>query len=210
MDAAPLSMLPVGHSFITRLANYTLVSGTMNLGLNEGDCQVAFFARSGLTLRKIVPLTDEVSSRQPDVVFLEIGCNEIDRVAPFVLAEQVCEFAKMLVARGVRQVIVSQFFFRDSARSRYHVVSNFNDLVTQYNQRMNSLWHPQALISGDIMVECGRSGANCCVTEYIIRTTECFSGENSLHKIVVNVTVNNQYLRLYYVCHGENQFAGRK
>ena len=75
----------------------------MNLGLNESDCQVAFFARRGLTLRKLVLLTDEV--------FLEIGCNEIDRVAPFVLAEQVFQFAKMLVARGVRRVIVSQLFF---------------------------------------------------------------------------------------------------
>ena len=110
MDAAPLSMLLVGHSFISRLADYALVSGTINLGLNESDCQVAFFGRRGLTLRKLVPLTDEVLSRQPDVVFLEIGCNEIDRVAPFVLAEQVFQFAKMLVARGVRRVIVSQFF----------------------------------------------------------------------------------------------------
>ena len=57
-----------------------------------------------------MPLTDEVLSRQHDVVFLEIGCNEIDRVAPFVLVEQVFQFAKMLVARGMRRVIVSQFF----------------------------------------------------------------------------------------------------
>ena len=49
-------------------------------------------------LRKLVPLTDKVLSRQPDVVFLEIGCNEIGRVAPFVLAEQVFQFAKILVA----------------------------------------------------------------------------------------------------------------
>ena len=87
-------MLLVGHSFIRRLADYALVSGTMNLGLNECNCQVAFFAQRGLTLRKLVPLTDEVLSRQPDVVFLEIGCNEIDRVAPFVLAEHVFQFAK--------------------------------------------------------------------------------------------------------------------
>ena len=131
--------LLVGHSFIRRLADYALVFGMMNLGLNKSDCQVAFFARRGLTLRKLVPLTDEVSSRHPDVVFLEIGCNEIDRVAPFVLAEQLFQFAKMLVARGVRRVIVSQFFFWDSARSRYHLVSDFNDRVTQYNQRMREL-----------------------------------------------------------------------
>ena len=138
MDAEP-SMLLVGHSFIRRLADYALVSGTMNLGLNEGDCQVSFFARGGLTLRKLMPLTDEVLSRQPDVVFLEIGCNEVDRVAPFVLAHQVFQYAKMLVTRDVRRVIVSQIFFRVSARSRHHVVSEFNDRVTQYNQRMRQL-----------------------------------------------------------------------
>ena len=164
--------LLVGHSFITRLADYALVSGTMNLELNESDCQVAFFGRRGLTLRKLVPLTDEVLSRQPEVVFLEIGCNEIGKVALFVLAEQAFQFAKMLVARGMRRVIVSQFFW-DSARSRCHVVSDFNDRVMQYNQCMSSLWRPRTLISGDIAGEweCGRSGANCCVTEYIIRTT---------------------------------------
>ena len=111
MDAEPLSMLLVGHSFIRRLADYALVSRTMYLGLNEGDCQVSFFARGGLTLRKLMPLTDEVLSCQPDVVFLEIGCNEVDRVAPFVLADQVFQYAKMLVTRGVRRVTVSQIFF---------------------------------------------------------------------------------------------------
>ena len=70
MDAALLSMLLVRHSVIRRLADYALVSGTMNLGLNESDYQVAFLAQRGLTLRKLVPLTDEVLSRQPDVVFL--------------------------------------------------------------------------------------------------------------------------------------------
>ena len=146
MDAAPLSMLLVGHSFISRLAEYALVSGTMNLGLDESDCQVAFFGRRGLTLRKLVPLTDEVLSRQPDVVFLEIGCNDIDMVAPVVLAEQVFQFAKMLVARGVRRVTVSQIFFRDAARSRYHVVRDFNDRVTQYNQRMRELTMASATV----------------------------------------------------------------
>ena len=109
MDAAPLSMLLVGHSFISQ------------------------------------PLTDEVLSRQPDVVFLEIGCNEIDRVAPFVLAEQVFQFAKMLVARGVRRVSFASFFW-DAARSRYHVVRDFNDRVTQYNQRMHELTMASAAV----------------------------------------------------------------
>ena len=111
MDAAPLSMLLVGHSFISRLAEYALVSGTMNLGLDESDCQVAFFGRRGLTLRKLMPLTDEVLSRQPDVVFLEIGCNEIDMVAPVVLAEQVFQFAKMLVTLACDELQCRKFFF---------------------------------------------------------------------------------------------------
>ena len=36
--AEPLSMLLIGQSFIRRLANYALVSETMNMGLEEGDC----------------------------------------------------------------------------------------------------------------------------------------------------------------------------
>ena len=50
MDAEPLSMLLVGHSFIRRLADYALVSGTMNLGLNEGDCQ--FLCSRGVDAKK--------------------------------------------------------------------------------------------------------------------------------------------------------------
>ena len=86
-----------------------------------------------------MPLTDEVLSRHPDVVFLEIGCNEIDRVAPFVLAEQVFQFAKNAGSTWRATSYSFAIFFRDSARLRYHVVSDFNDHVTQYNQRMREL-----------------------------------------------------------------------
>ena len=42
IEAESLSMLPVSHSFIRRLASYVLLSGTMNLGLDEGDCAKTF------------------------------------------------------------------------------------------------------------------------------------------------------------------------
>ena len=109
MDAEPLSMLLVGHSFIRRLANYALVSGTMNLGLEEGGCQVSYIGRGwGLTLRKLIPLTDEIMSRKPAVLYVEIGCNDLDKIAPFVLADDVFLYAEMLVSCGVNRVIISQ------------------------------------------------------------------------------------------------------
>ena len=56
------------------------------------------------------------------------------------------QYAKMLVTRGVQRVIVAQFVSRNSARSRHHVVSEFNDRVTQYNQRMRQLTTASAAV----------------------------------------------------------------
>ena len=40
-----------------------------------------------LTLSKLTVLTDEILSRQMDIIYIEIGYNKLCRVAPFVLAD---------------------------------------------------------------------------------------------------------------------------
>ena len=65
----------------------------------------------GVTLRKLIPSTDEILSRQSAIAYVEIGCNELDKVAPFVLADDVFQYAEMLVSRGVSRVFISQLFF---------------------------------------------------------------------------------------------------
>ena len=47
-----------------------------------------FLDRGGLTQIKLMPLTDEILSRQPYVVYIEIGSNELCGVAQFVLADE--------------------------------------------------------------------------------------------------------------------------
>ena len=99
-----------------------------------------FLSRTGwcLTLRKLIPLTDEILSRQPVVVYVETGCNELDKVAPFVLADDVFQYAEMLVSRGVSRVIISKKL--SGLRSfDTHMVPDFNDRVMLYNQRMRYL-----------------------------------------------------------------------
>ena len=87
-----------------------LVSGTMNLGLQEGDCQISFLGQGFDPRSKLLPMTDEILSRQPAVSYVKLGCNALDKVAPFILADEVFQYAEMLVALGMSRVIISQLF----------------------------------------------------------------------------------------------------
>ena len=60
MEAESLSMLLVGHSVIRRLVNYTIVSGKMNLGLEESDCQDSVLGRGGGFTLSHLMLSDAV------------------------------------------------------------------------------------------------------------------------------------------------------
>ena len=82
------------------------MSGTINLELEKGDCQISFLGQGGFTLSKLMPLTDEILSRQPDIVYIEIGRIEFCIVEPFVLADKVFHYAEMLASRGIRRMII--------------------------------------------------------------------------------------------------------
>ena len=114
------------------------------MGLDEGDCEISFIGRGGMTIARLRHRADEILSRRPDVVLLEIGTNDIARINPIRLADEVFEFANLLTTGGVRHVIISQVFFRMAGR--YHVAADFNDRVVVYNERMRELTRSSAVV----------------------------------------------------------------
>ena len=72
-----VNLLIVGHSFVRRLANYALSAGEMNMNLNEGDCAVTFMGKGGMSVHQLRSHFDEIVSRGPNVLYVEIGTIDI-------------------------------------------------------------------------------------------------------------------------------------
>ena len=148
-DNDVLSILLVGHSFIRRLANYALSTDSLNMGLSKGDCKITFVGRGGMTVPRLRGKAVQfLTSCRPDVIFLEIGTNDLSTADPLRLAADVFELAQWLVSRGVRRVVISQIFFRVIANGRrdVRVAADFNERVVAYNARMRE----HTLASADI------------------------------------------------------------
>ena len=68
---AMINVAVAGHSFVRRLATFSLAHRSMNLDLDEWF-QVTFISREGLN-----SLTQDIVSASRDVVFLAIGTNDL-------------------------------------------------------------------------------------------------------------------------------------
>ena len=106
-----VNLLIVGHSFVRRLANYALSAGEMNMNLNEGDCAVTIIGKGGMSVHQLRSHFDEIVSRGPDVLYVEIDSIDISGRDPLDLADEVFELARSFLARGVRRVVIAQIFF---------------------------------------------------------------------------------------------------
>ena len=126
-----------GHSFVRQLANYALVHRSMNLDLDPELFQVAFVARGGLKVEGLYSLTQDIVRVSEDIIFLDIGTNDITNTDPIELGDRVLAFANFItVMAGVRRVVISQMYFRNASQSAYYICSDFNDRVRAYNQYM--------------------------------------------------------------------------
>ena len=105
-----VNLLLVGHSLVRRLGNYALSAGEMNMNLNEGDCAVSFIGKGGMSVHQLRSHFDEIVSRGPDVLYVEIGTIDISGRDPLDLADEVFELARSFSARGVRRVVIAQIF----------------------------------------------------------------------------------------------------
>ena len=154
-DNGVVSILLVGHSFIRRLANYALSTESLNMGLSKGDCKITFVGRGGMTVPRLRGKAVEIlTSCRPDVIFLEIGTNDISTADPLRLAADLFELAQWFIARGVRRVVISQKKFRVIANGRRDVRANTRLLPSKSN-------------SGGIM-ECGVIGKAFWLTACIL------------------------------------------
>ena len=59
------------------------------MGLDEGDYAISFIGREGMTIARLRHMANEILSRCPDVVLLEIGTNNIACINPIRLADEV-------------------------------------------------------------------------------------------------------------------------
>jgi len=73
---AMINIAVVGHSFVRRLATFSLAHRSMNLDLDE-RYQVTFISRGGLQLHQLYMLTWDIVNASRDVVFIDIGTNDL-------------------------------------------------------------------------------------------------------------------------------------
>ena len=133
-----VNVVIVGHSFVRRLA---LSAGELNMRLNRGDCAVTFISRSGMRLAQLRSQFDDIVSRGPHVLYMEIGCIDISGQDPLSLAAEVFDLAWSFFSRGVCRVVIGQIFSRNLAAGRpdSRVAHNFNERMVAYNLRMREL-----------------------------------------------------------------------
>ena len=82
----------------------------MNMNLNEGDCAVSFIGKGGMSVHQLRSHFDEIVSRGPDVLYVEIGTIDVSGRDPLDLTDEVFELARSFSARGVRRVVIAQIF----------------------------------------------------------------------------------------------------
>ena len=140
VPGSPMSILVVGHSFVRRLVGYLDDQHIENFNLCDASYKVDFLASRVSTMPNLWANFSDILVKSPDVVYAEICSNDIARGRdPISLADDVFQFANCLLAHGVKTVVLSQVFFRDSANSRYATIADFNDRVVAYNGRMLDL-----------------------------------------------------------------------
>jgi hypothetical protein len=142
MRGDPLQVSLIGHSFIRRLRDFMADnsdSANQNLGLYRDQYEVSCVARGrgGLTVNKLCSRQFTQFSRCPDIVFLQIGGNDLVCDSPNIpkLDRDIISYASYLKdGCGVRHVIIGQVLRRDPRRSTW----TFNEDVVRLNLSLAS------------------------------------------------------------------------
>ncbi len=143
LDFPPLSgsysVLLVGHSFVKRLAQYARDRGCPNMALDPAQYHLSYLSKGGMKLSHLLAQVEDIRHRRPDVIFLEIGTNDLaSGTDPQTLALEVRRFSVYLLNQlHVRAVCVSQITFRKAGTPK--TPDNFNSQVTKYNSALFNL-----------------------------------------------------------------------
>ena len=89
--AAMLNVKILGHSFVRRLVLYSVEHKSLHFNIDEDKFHVTFVAKGGLKAPQLYSFaTDVVGS---DVVFLDVGTNDISDVDPKILGDRMLAYA---------------------------------------------------------------------------------------------------------------------
>ncbi len=142
--------LILGHSFVSRLTKFAVDNHLLGLNLAQQQCEIFFHGIPGLRLEGLKQEVDMVKSLKPDIVFIDIGTNDLCVRDPDTVATEVFSFAQHLTHQfGVKRVLVSQVLYRDINRAPRTPI-NFNECVAIYNVKMD------ARIKGNNNIRFGR------------------------------------------------------
>ena len=133
----PFRVTCVGHSFISRLKSFTDGDGStdpamFNLRLDPERYQISFIGVPGASTRgrrSIQPALNRIGSMCPDLIFLDIGSNDLcdENVEPKNLARYIISLSRfVLMGYDIRSVALGSILPR--------VGSSWNS----YNQRVSA------------------------------------------------------------------------
>ncbi len=132
------TVLILGHSFVTRLTKFAVDNHLLGFNLAQQQCEIFFHGIPGLRMEGLKQEVGMVESLKPDIVFIDIGTNDLCVCDPDTVANEVFSFAQHLTHQfGVKRVLVSQVLYRDINRAP-HTPTNFNERVAIYNVKMDA------------------------------------------------------------------------
>ena len=133
-----------GHSYVKWLRNFIVTDRVdvlgkinMNFGIYKEDVSVTFHARPGATLFDLQCGAHMILKRKIDVIILIVGGNDLQKPSndPCELAVKVFNYAKYLISKGVKFVVVMQVVERN--------VENFKGRADLYNMRIKAMLKDQ-------------------------------------------------------------------
>ncbi|XP_061194948.1 uncharacterized protein LOC133203116 [Saccostrea echinata] len=136
---APLHVLVMGHSFIRRLRDYVFTDGdNTNLRLQGDQFEVEFRAAGGLTIHRMASDGRFTSfERIPDIVFLQIGGNDLDNGRDVkTVTRDIISYGNFLVKGcSVQSVIIGQVIWRKRTNSYNAKVIELNNALKHWVQQ---------------------------------------------------------------------------
>ena len=167
---AMINIAVVGHSFVRR-GTFSLAHRFMNFDLDE-QYQVTFISRGGLQLHQLYMLTWDIVNASRDVVFIDIGTNDLATTTCVDVGDEVLAFTSYLT------VSVSWLFPKcfTGILPFLHILSMMS-LIYVSSYTINTCSMPPNLLTtytfGHIK-GCGQTGNSTCWTRSISMVKEIF------------------------------------
>ncbi|XP_069133576.1 uncharacterized protein [Argopecten irradians] len=125
-----LNIVILGHSFIRRLRDRVVDDPSCrNLKLSPENFNLLFRAQGGLTVNKLFKRADLLSFHHPDIVYLQIGGNDLCTSSPADVVNRILDLVEKLITKNKAcHIIIGQLFWRNSVAT-----DNYNEKVIRTN-----------------------------------------------------------------------------